>query len=204
MSLVAEPALGVLSAFTVYGIMTLNALTSVLRAALLTAILCLSLAPTAGAQGMPAGFRDEFLRQFSGSMNKFITLARAMPEEKFAWSPGEGVMPVARVYAHVARYNYLYPSENLGVPTPAGVSLATMEQITDKDEIVALLERSNDHVKQLVQRATDAQMQQQTRLYGRDVQQWAVLFQLLAHMNEHLGQSVAYARMNDIVPPWSR
>ena len=43
----------------------------------------------------------------------------------------------------------------------------------------------------------------QTRLYGRDVQRWAVLFQLLAHMNEHLGQSIAYARMNGVVPPWS-
>jgi hypothetical protein len=27
---------------------------------------------------------------------------------------------------------------------------------------------------------------------------------ILAHVNEHMGQSVAYARMNGIVPPWSR
>jgi len=24
------------------------------------------------------------------------------------------------------------------------------------------------------------------------------------HVSEHMGQSVAYARMNGIVPPWSR
>ena len=35
------------------------------------------------------------------------------------------------------------------------------------------------------------------------VGEWAVLLQLLAHMNEHLGQSIAYARMNGVVPPWS-
>jgi hypothetical protein len=50
--------------------------------------------------------------------------------------------------------------------------------------------------------ATD--LDRDTELYGRDVGEWAVLFQLVAHMNEHLGQSVAYARMNGIVPPWSR
>ncbi len=50
---------------------------------------------------------------------------------------------------------------------------------------------------------SEADLTRQTPLYGRDVAGWAVLFQLLAHMNEHVGQSVAYARMNGIVPPWS-
>jgi hypothetical protein len=36
------------------------------------------------------------------------------------------------------------------------------------------------------------------------VPRWAVMLQLVAHMNEHLGQSIAYARANDVVPPWSR
>jgi uncharacterized damage-inducible protein DinB len=44
----------------------------------------------------------------------------------------------------------------------------------------------------------------ETTLYGRQVGEWAVLLQLVAHMNEHLGQSIAYARMNGVVPPWSR
>jgi uncharacterized damage-inducible protein DinB len=43
-----------------------------------------------------------------------------------------------------------------------------------------------------------------TRLYGRELPRWGVLVQLVAHMNEHLGQSIAYARMNGVVPPWSR
>ena len=50
----------------------------------------------------------------------------------------------------------------------------------------------------------DADLTKMTRLYGRDVAQWAVLLQLVAHLNEHLGQSIAYARSNGVVPPWSR
>jgi hypothetical protein len=30
-----------------------------------------------------------------------------------------------------------------------------------------------------------------------------VFFELALHMHEHLGQSIAYARMNTIVPPWT-
>ena len=32
----------------------------------------------------------------------------------------------------------------------------------------------------------------------------AVLIDLETHMAEHLGQAIAYARMNGIVPPWSK
>src|SRR3712207_50124 len=63
----------------------------------------------------PAAFAPEFLGQFNSSMSKFIALAEAMPAEKFAWSPGPGVMSVAKVYAHVAHYNYRYPSKNMEI-----------------------------------------------------------------------------------------
>ena len=80
-----------------------------------------------------------------------------------------------------------------------------MEQSTAaKADVVALLRSSREHVQQLVRGMTDEQLAAPTRLYGRDVPQWSVLLQLLAHMNEHLGQSIAYARMNGVVPPWSQ
>ena len=173
---------------------------------LMLSLLLLALATTeARAQAAPAGFREEFLRQFNNSMYKFIELAEAMPEDRFAWSPAEGVMPVARVYAHVARYNYYYPATSLGVPAPGGEDAESLEQtVTGKADVVGYLRRSRDHVRQAVQGMTDEQLAAPTQLYGREAPQWAVLLQLLAHMNEHLGQSIAYARMNGIVPPWSQ
>lgn len=169
-----------------------------------------SLASAADAQGghasgqpMPAGFRQEFLGQFNSSMSKFVALAEAMPADKYAWSPGAGVMTVAKVYAHVAHYNYRYPSQNMSVALPASVKLDTLEGVAAKAQTLALLRQSGEFVRAAVNGMTDAELAGQTRLYGRDVQRWAVLFQLLAHMNEHLGQSIAYARMNGVVPPWS-
>ena len=173
------------------------------RSLLSCALLLLLAAPAAAAQAAPAGFREEFLGQFDASMSKLIALAEAMPAERYAWSPGEEVMPVAQVYAHVARYNYLYPAGSLGVAAPEGIDPATMESIVDKERIVELLRGSRDHVQRLVREMPDDAMDRTTKLYGREVGQWAVLLQLLAHMNEHVGQSIAYARMNGVVPPWS-
>jgi uncharacterized damage-inducible protein DinB len=176
----------------------------IIRRAGRLAALLLALPSLAAAQSTPQGFPAEFLRQFDNSMGKFEALARSMPESAYAWSPGEGVMSVARVYAHVARYNYYYPAESLGIPAPEGVDLATLESVRSKDELVSLLERSGEHVRRAVAMGSEGDWAATTRLYGRDVQRWAVLMQLLAHMNEHLGQSIAYARVNGVVPPWSR
>ena len=160
-------------------------------------------AQASNAAASPPSFRREFLGQFESSMGKFIALDKAMPAEKYTWSPGQGVMTVARVYGHVARYNYYYPASAMGIAAPAGVRLDSLEQMTSKDAIVALLERSSAHVRTSVTAMSEDQLAKPTTLYGRTVPQWAVLMQLVAHMNEHLGQSIAYARANKIVPPWS-
>ena len=173
---------------------------------LAAAALCLSstdLAAQSGA-GTPPNFKTEVLGQFGSSMEKFIALAKAMPADKFNWSPGPGVMTVARVYGHVARYNYYYPASSMSIAAPTTIGLDSLEKMTKKAEIVAMLEASNAHVRAAVSKLTDEQLAKPTTLYGRTVPQWAVLLQLVAHMNEHLGQSIAYARSNGVVPPWSQ
>jgi uncharacterized damage-inducible protein DinB len=92
----------------------------------------------------------------------------------------------------------------MGVAAPRGINLDTLERMTDKAQIVALLKSSAEYVRQGVRQMPESQMARTTELYGRSVPQWSVLLQLVAHMNEHLGQSIAYARMNGVVPPWSR
>jgi uncharacterized damage-inducible protein DinB len=142
------------------------------------------------------------MRQFETSMEKFVALAEAMPADKFAWSPGSGTMTVAKVFAHVARYNYLYPSTSLGARAPEGRDADAAEEIADKAALVSRLKESREYVRTVVKGLQDPG--RATRQYGREVPQWSVLLQLVAHMNEHLGQSIAYARMNGVVPPWSR
>ena len=173
------------------------------RLLMIFVLMALALPHTLHAQ-TPADYRQEFMLQFENSMEKFIALAEAMPADKFTWSPGKGVMEVGQVYMHVANYNYGYPSNNMGVPKPQGIDLSTIEQVRDKASVIKALKESAAYVRTNVQKMDAAQLAKKTQLYGREVPQWSVLLQLVSHMNEHLGQSIAYARMNGIVPPWSR
>ena len=163
---------------------------------------CLTVS-VARAQNAPSDYRDEAMRHFVQSSDKIVQLAKAMPAELYGWSPMEGVMPVAQVYMHIARYNYLYLTRELGLPLPPHIDMETMEEVTDKAKVTAMLEESVEFVQHHVSAMRESDVTLMTRQYGRDVAGWAVLFQLVAHMNEHVGQSVAYARMNGIVPPWS-
>ncbi len=170
--------------------------------------LALALALGTGAVGAQetTDFLTEFQGQFDGSARKLVALAEAMPESTYSWSPDEGVASVARVFMHIARYNYMYLHENMGRESPvAPDEYRTWEDtVTDKEEVTEILARSMEYVSEVVE-AMDADDATAPRmLYGRQVGEAAVLFQLVAHMNEHLGQSIAYARMNGVAPPWSR
>lgn len=176
-----------------------------MRTRLLVLLGILGAVSPVAAQAAPStapGFVAEVMLQFDGSMEKFVALAEAMPADKYGWSPGPGTMTVAKVFAHVARYNYLYPATSLGAPAPGGRAEDAAEALADQAQLVARLRESGDHVRLVVRGLADPS--RTTEQYGRAVPQWSVLLQLVAHMNEHLGQAIAYARMNGVVPPWSR
>lgn len=159
---------------------------------------------TVHAQDTRSLIRGELLGHFNASIGKVIALAEATPQDRYGWRPDAETMTVGRVYAHIARYNYYYPQSSLGSAPPAWVRLDTLEAMRDKAQIVQLLRQSADHVRRVVTEMPAEQLEASTMLYGRSVPRWAVMLQLVAHMNEHLGQSIAYARSNGVVPPWSR
>ena len=169
----------------------------------LIALLATLLSAPVSAQD-PASFRQTWRAEFEASARKVVALAEAMPAETYSWQPMEGVATVAAAYMHIARYNYQLPHRNLGVEPPEGVNYATFEEaFTTKDEVLEVLRASMDHVRTVVDGMSDEDMAATVNLYGRDVAKWGVLFRLLAHMNGHLGQQIAYARSNRVVPPWS-
>jgi len=166
----------------------------------------LALPAAAAAQGAPGNFIEEVEGQFGASASKIVALAEAMPAEAYDWSPGDGVASVGRVYMHIARYNYMYPHENMGRPSPfTPDEYARWEdEVTDKAEVLRILKASVEYVNGIARGTKPSDLDAERTLYGRQVGEWAVLLQLVTHMNEHLGQSIAYARMNGVVPPWSR
>ncbi len=159
--------------------------------------------PHAQSQDSGNNFRQQFNQHFNYA-SRVLSLAKAMPADKYSWRPMEDVYTVETVFTHIARYNYYYLENSLGISAPEDVDVENIESITGKDEVVAILERSIKHVQEAIKQMPDSRFSESTELYGRTVNGQAVLMQLITHMSEHVGQSIAYARMNDVVPPWSQ
>ena len=49
----------------------------------------------------------------------------------------------------------------------------------------------------------EAELEKSVKLFGNNTTQRGVYGTILNHLHEHLGQSIAYARINGVAPPWS-
>jgi len=169
----------------------------------------LSLALAQGPKST-SGFQPEFLFSFNDAEAKVLSLAKAMPAEKYSWRPGPGVRSVGEVYVHIANGNRLLLGMTNGIPPREEFMklVASNEQrektITDKAKVVADLEASFKEVHNALDAAADSQLSKYIKVFGTDTTPRGVYMIVSNHVSEHLGQSVAYARMNGIVPPWSR
>jgi uncharacterized damage-inducible protein DinB len=168
----------------------------------------------------PTDFHAEYLAEWQVPSTQLVQLAEAIPAEKYSWRPGPGVRSIAEVYVHIAAGNFLLldiagvkaPADLYGaLPTDATRSDAIVrkdtemeKQITGKPQVVALLKRSLAAVQDNFSKTDAAALDRQVQFFDARRTVRAVYLRILAHSNEHMGQSVAYARMNGIVPPWSR
>ena len=72
-----------------------------------------------------------------------------------------------------------------------------------KAEVISWLKRSLDAVKTAHAGIKSADLQRMVKVAGRDASVEDMYLRIIIHANEHMGQLVAYARVNGIVPPWS-
>jgi len=134
---------------------------------------------------------------------QLVALAEATPANKFAWRPGEGVRSVSEVYMHIALANF-YLLSVTGPQLPADIKGENMESaITAKAEVMDWLKRSLEAVKTAHAKVTPDELRRKLKVNGRDATVDGMYLRIIVHANEHMGQLVAYARMNGIVPPWS-
>jgi hypothetical protein len=131
---------------------------------------------------------------------------------KFSWRPADKVRTVGEVYMHIAGENYALPVV-VGVKAPADFPAATlqeafgsaaaMEKVTDEAEIKAALEKSFGHLKQALASVPESEYNKEISVFGQTMTKRAFLLLIVNHMHEHLGQMIAYARANNVTPPWS-
>jgi len=151
-------------------------------------------------EGVWKGYDGEWLHV----SRQVIELADAIPAEKYSWRPGPGVRSVSEVLMHIAVANY-YLLAVTGPKAPESLNPADAEKtITSKADVVSWLKRSFDAVKTSHAGISRAELSRKVKINGVDSTVDNMYLRIIVHANEHMGQLVAYARMNGIVPPWSQ
>ena len=186
------------------------------RAAALFTALLLSATPALAQQNTAAtapadGLRAELVRDLEQLEQKYVGLAEAMTDQ-YQWRPAEDVRSVSEVFMHVANANFMIPTM-VGIQPPEALRAGSMqetmammqarEKITDAAEVREALRASFAHARDAIVATPDAELDDMTKLFGQDATKRRVLTLLVAHLHEHLGQAIAYARTNGVTPPWS-
>jgi uncharacterized damage-inducible protein DinB len=137
-------------------------------------------------------------------------LAKAVPEDKYSWKPAAGVRGFQQVFLHIAYGNQLLLS--IAQNSAQGDALKKLlddqakneEGPVTKDKMLELLAQSFIAIHRTLDRARAQTLTRTLDFFGTPATTNGVLINLETHMAEHLGQAIAYARMNGIVPPWSK
>jgi uncharacterized damage-inducible protein DinB len=134
---------------------------------------------------------------------KFVDLANALPASKMTWRPSDGSRSFAEVFLHVSAERYGILSL-MGTTPPASYNRKTFEKsTTDKTKIIEDLNQSWDFAQKTIRGMSNAEFAKLLPKLGPQANAGDVVYILVADAHEHLGQSVAYARENGIVPPWT-
>jgi len=156
-------------------------------------------------EGTPGvtGYRSEVMAEVMVQEDKLTRLAEAIPAEKYTWRPAEDTRSFAEVFLHISAANYnLY--KLVGTPPPSNVDVKNLEKsTTDKTKVIATLKDSFAHAKQAIKSMNDADLEKSMDWFGGKNTQRGVLLFIVRHAAEHLGQSIAYARMAGVIPPWT-
>lgn len=178
-------------------------MTRTITTAATLAVLFATAAPVR-AQAPASGYRAEFLTVMGQVEQKFLALADAIPESKYDWRPAQGVRSVCEVLMHVSVDKYLF-GRPLGLTMPAALTGPNAEQCpTNKADVKTHVKTAFAALNDAVKAMPDAAGDEAVTLFGMRTTKRGILLMAAEHAGEHLGQQIAYARMNGVVPPWSR
>ncbi len=177
-----------------------------------TVAILLVLTYSVSAQNPPSDIVivNEFVGQSEFIQGRLSQLAGAMPESTFEWRPTYGVRSVSEVYLHAAFANYICVTMSGGsVPDEVGFVMDFSKvndwdtQTTDKAAVIEKMNESFDILKKRIAELTQEDLDREVEVFGMTMSVRNFMISMIAHSHEHLGQGIAYARMNDVTPPWS-
>jgi uncharacterized damage-inducible protein DinB len=146
---------------------------------------------------------------FTMIAQSFISLAEAMPAEKYGFKPTDGSFKEARTFGeqvkHVACANFAFFNEIEKKEPPADCANGGPSPAATKAELMTYLRDSFAYAQKVLQQMTSANaLDPAGGPYGGASTRLGLTTLAVWHASDHYGQLVVYLRMNGIVPPASR
>jgi hypothetical protein len=152
-----------------------------------------------------AAVKAAFLADIEVMREKFVALAEAFPQDKYMYKPMDGVRSVSEVLMLIASEGYGFAPTALGGEAAMSRDESrALSSITDKTQVLDHLAKGFAYAKAQIEAIDPATLVSARTLFGEERSTPALALFVAGDMHEHLGQLIAYARANQIVPPWSR
>ena len=151
--------------------------------------------------------KSAFLADIEAMRVKFVGLAEAFPQDKYDWRPMEGVRSVSEVLMLAAMEGYSFiPNAFGGKPADLGSKeeMTKLRTLNTKAQVLDHLNKGFAHAKAQLEAIDNATLTAKRSVFGQQRSAAAIALFVGGDLHEHLGQLIAYARMNKIVPPWSK
>jgi hypothetical protein len=199
-----------------HSLATVRRLTTV--AAVVAALAAVAaVAAPAAAQSAAAGvpnretaleIRKQFTTDLDTLQSKFLALAEAIPAEKYSWRPAAGVRSIGEAFMHVASEFYVFTPMAYGAQRspviPRGrENFQKFEQMSTKPDVLKHLREGFAYTKQQLAAIPADSLVGPRQIFGGQHTIVETSLTMSADLHEHLGQLIAYARMNGVKPPWS-
>ena len=154
-----------------------------------------------------AAVRTAFLADLEAMRGKFVGLAQAFPPDKYTWRPMDGVRSVSEVLMLIAAEGYAFVPSSFGAKAAdlgGREKMAELSKVSDKAAVLDHLNKAFAHAKRELESVDPSALAARRKVMGRDMSSLEAALAIGGDMHEHLGQLIAYARANHIVPPWSK
>jgi hypothetical protein len=153
-----------------------------------------------------AELKTSFLADLEVMRGKYVGLAEAYPQDKYDWRPMEGVRSVAEVLMLAAMEGYSFIPTSFGGKPPdiSKEEMGKLRSLNTKAQVIDHLNKGFAHAKAQLEAVDNATLTSKRTLFGQQRSAAAIALFVGGDLHEHLGQLIAYARMNKIVPPWSK
>ena len=171
-----------------------------------TALAIALLVPSLAA-GQMQSWKDVQVADLEGMKEKFVGLAGAFTAAQWEYRPMEGVRSVKDVIALMIVETHMFPvAWGYAAPTGAAAGFGPeMQRVNamSRADLMRQLPISFDRMIGIVRGMDEAKRMESSSYFGRQMPVHANVATAMADMHEHLGQLIAYARANRVVPPWS-